>query len=145
MTAPEWTTGTYAAHNEALRGAERTMWRMAFGGIETLNNENARITAAQSASVSADTYNANEAQRAAELAELSRWRSGVDASLTQNVTRGEVTAEGKVGRRGSIDTTTKVVSVVIAAVVMLLLLATYQAARDTGRPPAPVTVTVPAP
>ena len=67
--------------------------------LVNLNHEAARIQAAQSASVSADTYKANEQQRESEAAELQAWRKEVDRDRTQSVSREELTRETRGDRQ----------------------------------------------
>jgi len=110
--------------------------------LVNLNHENARILAAQSASVSADTYTANEQQRRDETVKLDEWRKDVDRDRAKTVTREEFLRDTKTEKRAGIDTTTKVVGAFIAACVLGLALLNYQALHADTKPPT-IVVNVP--
>lgn len=142
--------------NEKISGDRKTnrdrfVFVAALGGViwffierhlADLNHENARVAAVTEKSVSSDTYEANEQQRKSESDKLEGWRHDVDRDRTQSVSRTEFQTEGNISKRGTIDTTTKIVGAVVAACVLGLALLNYQALHRTSVPASPQVVTV---
>lgn len=132
---------------------ERLGFLAALGGVvwffierhlADLNHENARVAKVSESSVSSDTYRANEEQRKKEAAELGEWRKGIDRAGTQSISRDEFQRDTKTDRRGSLDSTTKILGAVFASILVALALLNYQALHS--RPTVPVTtVTVTTP
>ena len=108
--------------------------------LEILNHENARLLQQQERTVSQDTYSANEQQRRDEAHDLNDWRKEVDRTLTQSVSREELSRETKVDRRASGSYGWQIAAVGLS--VLFLLLGLY-AAYHSGHAPVNVTVTTP--
>lgn len=102
------------------------IWFFVERHLGDLNHENARVAKVSENSVSQDTYSANESQRKSELDKLDTWRHDVDSDRQTIATIKEVTEGTKVDRRGSLDTTTKVIGTVVALILVLLALLNYQ-------------------
>lgn len=124
------------------------IWFFVERHLADLNHENARVASVTEKSVSSDTYAANEARRDDEREQRREWEKTVDSNLTQSLSRQEFQHDSKSDRRGTVDTSTKIVGAVIAAVVLGLAILNYQALHND---PAPVvivpseTVTTPSP
>lgn len=112
--------------------------------LTNLNHEAERIQHAQDASVSSDTYQANEQQRDKESDALDEWRKEVDRDRTQSISRDEFTRDTRGAKRAGIDTTTKLIATILATAVLMLGILNYLALhRDTPATTPTVTVTVP--
>lgn len=158
-------SGTSSATDVSLRefvgqaiGYERIINRVLVGGLAALgiyswtevqrrltnlNHESDRITAAQAASVSADTYRANEEQRKKEAEELRVWRKEQDTARNQSVNREEYAKDARGEKRAGIDTTTKVIGAAAVAVIVLLGILNYQALHRTPMVVTPTVTTAP--
>ncbi len=79
--------------------------------LVNLNGEAERIKAAQSASVSADTYQANERQRQAERRSLEERLGKYDENFTKAVTRDDLARETRTDRQITLSQVIAIVAV----------------------------------
>ena len=119
------------------------IWFFVERHLTDLNHENARVAKVSEASVSSDTYVANERQRQSEQTKLEDRLKGYDEKFTQSITRDDLTRETKVEHRAGVSTNWQWIGGFVA--IAFLALAIY-AALHTTRPvivqnPAPAVTT----
>lgn len=145
----EWITANQRRNDErfafmAVLGA--VIWFFIERHMSNLNNEGARLKQQQDATVSSDTYEANEKQREAALAELGEWRKEVDRDRTQSVSREDLVRETKDERRQGVTSGWQWVGGTVAIIAVLVTMWAV-ATRPTAKQPTIIvrpTVTVPA-
>jgi len=134
---------------------DRFMFAAALGGVvwffverhlSDLNHENARVARVSEASVSSDTYDANEKQRQSEAAKLDERLKGYDEKFTQAITRDDLTRETKVEHRAVVGSGWQVVGGIVGLIFLVLALyAALHTARPVTQVPPTQTVTVTTP
>lgn len=141
LRSGDWRTWKAVAFGVCAFGA--FAWSEIQRRLEILNHENARLLVQQQSTVSQDTYKANESQRKEALDDLSEWRKSVDKTLTQSVSREELSRETRDDHRAGISTTTAMIGAVIAALVLGLSVLNYTALHNNKPITQTQTVTVP--
>ena len=135
---------------------DRFVFAAALGGViwffverhlSDLNHENARVARVSEASVSSDTYDANEKQRQSEASKLDERLKGYDEKFTQAITRDDLNRETKVEHRAVMGSGWQVVGGIVGLIFLVLALyAALHTARPVTNTPTPtqtVTVTTP--
>ena len=120
-------------------------WSQIMRRLEGLNHENARVAAVVANTVSADTYFSDEKRRTDERDKIDGWRAGVDEKFTKSVTKEEVHEDARDGRRVRFNGGTAAIAAVAAVAAALLLFLTYENAKRSNGPTAPIRIVVTVP